>query len=164
MYRRPLVLTIMLFLVAAALPVAAQAWRTVRPDGAGFTARFPERPETQQGTERDAQGVWTNRSWRVVSGESAYQVTVKDYSRYDVSGVPIEQVLGLMCRTAVGARTAAVRPLSGPVPGRSCEGEGDTQAHVYWSAPYLYTAVVLCPSGGCEETRQRFFRGFRLTQ
>ena len=141
----------------------AQSWRTVRPEGAGFEATFPAEPETRTRTERDDYGAWTNRTFRVLSRPEAYQVTLKDYSHYDVSGVPIDQVLALMCRTAVGLRRAEVVPIRFGVPARQCRGQNGAEARVYWRAPILYTAAFLCGGGSCSaEHRARFFEGFRL--
>ncbi len=141
-------LAVLAALGAAVATAAAQQWRTVRPEGAGFSASFPAPPAS---------------SWRATVGSAVYQVNVKDYSDYDVSGVSIDQVLSLMCRVAIAAPRSQVEPLSASVPARKCRGEHGSTAHVYWRAPNLYTALVLCEDAPCDaEARDRFLRGVRL--
>ncbi len=156
-------LAVLAALGAAVATAAAQQWRTVRPEGAGFSASFPAPPASSSRSERDDHGRWVNESWRATVGSAVYQVNVKDYSDYDVSGVSIDQVLSLMCRVAIAAPRSQVEPLSASVPARKCRGEHGSTAHVYWRAPNLYTALVLCEDAPCDaEARDRFLRGVRL--
>lgn len=150
-------------LCVAATATAQDGWVTAAPSGMAFEASFPGAPERTREEHRDANGVWVNHSFRATRSGMAYQVTVKDYARYDVSGVPIDQVLDATCR-AVGA--TAPEPLPRATPARRCsvrtEGES-ADLRVYWSAPRLYVVMSTCRPSACDTTaRDRFLRSFRL--
>jgi hypothetical protein len=93
-----------------------------------------------------------------------YQVTVKDYARYDIAGAPIDQVLDSACREM--APNATPVPLPGAVPARRCSVTNDREAaemRVYWSLPRLYIVASTCRPGACDASaRERFHRTFRV--
>lgn len=159
-------------IIASALWLSASAhaqsdWVRVRPDGMGFEAEFPSEPTHRTTSYRTEAGVWVASSWEIddTVTDRAFQVTVKDYSRYDTSGASIDGVLEAMCRGF--DPDAHVGPLRGArVPARRClstRGVGGTEIHVYWRAPRLYVVSQICGRGTCDRAvRRRFLSSFRL--
>jgi len=145
----------------AALAVAQDGWVTASPDGAGFRVRFPASFRHAHEDHSDADGLWVNHSYRASSPAGAYQVTMKDYARYDIAGVQIDAVLDATCRGAGLTVTAAPSATS-----RRCElstGRESTRAEVYWSAPRIYVVTSVCSPSACDAAeRDQFHRSFAL--
>ena len=160
-------LTLALLLGVTSVVAAQAEWVTVAPPDMGFTVSFPRTPEHRRTVYPSERGEWVSTSWTVedTRAESAFQVTVKDYSRYDTSGSSIDRVLDSSC---LGIDPdARVSPLAGAtLPARRClsdVGVGGTEMIVLWSAPRLYIVAQICGRAPCDQAaRRRFLGSFRV--
>lgn len=137
---------------------AAQDWVSLSPPMGGFTALFPSMPATSSSRSvHGSLGTWGVRSWYLASGDEGYVVTVRDYSQYDLSRVPMPSMLGTFCREAVGVFGD---PVVGDPDARRCTHDRRA-AVVYWRPPLLLTVSYQCRGDDCEATRRdRFLTGF----
>lgn len=165
--RRPLMALLAVGLLSAAGAQAQRGWATVSPPDMGFRAVFPREPEHYAQSNRTESGTWVGTTWEVddVVRDRAFQVTVKDYSRYDTAGASIDAVLDAMCRGH--DPNAEIHSLPASVPARRCTSErgvGGTEMRVFWVAPRLYVASHICGRQDCTSDRTRFFGGFQLVR
>ncbi|MFN0218153.1 MAG: hypothetical protein ACKVP4_04965 [Hyphomicrobium sp.] len=85
---------------------AAQSWERVKPDGLGFEAEFPGKPELKESTGDDGGKI---RTYVLLSQGSAYDVTVYDLQDGAVGPGDIDRVLDNMRDFSVHAVSATPR-------------------------------------------------------
>lgn len=90
----------MRILIAIALALAvhtaectAETWELIKPDGLGFEAEFPGKPELKESTGDDGGKIWT---YVLMHQGAAYDVTVYELQEGSVGPGDIERVLDNM--------------------------------------------------------------------
>lgn len=158
--------TVFTVCVLVASGSGASDWVVVAPKLQGFSASFPREPTFVTSTESTPRGEWTSSSWTVEDQEaqSAFMVTVKDYSRYDTSGPPISKVLEAQC-LSLEATARITRPGGADAALIHCSldgGVGGTELVAVWSAPVMFVVSQICGRAPCNlAARRRFFESFR---
>ncbi len=104
------ILAVMVALVGLTGDGAAQSWQLVKPDGLGFEAELPGKPEYSETTDDLGDGeTGMIRTYVVKSPVAAYDVTVWDLPKAGVAPEDVGRVLDNMRDRTLSGLTAKLR-------------------------------------------------------